>query len=110
MSNHSIRIHHTREKIVDVFCEALSDHISKCKENGIRRTEFNISIWYNSSTGELSAVHKKGWKHADGITPYRYMFKDYELEIADRFRTAGYHIEPAAHWNGLHRRTREISW
>lgn len=31
-------------------------------------------------------------------------------EIVDRFRTAGYHIEPATHWNGLRRRTREISW
>lgn len=110
MPTHSLRIHHTREEIVNVFCEALTDHINKCKNNGIHRTEFNISIWYNSATGELSATHQKRWKHADGITPYRYMFKDYETEITDHFRAAGYHIEPAVNWNGLRRRTREISW
>lgn len=107
---HNLRIHHTREQIVNAFCEALEDHIAKCKAKGIHHTNFNISIWFNPATGELSAIHKKEWKHTAGITPYRYMFKDYETEIAERFLAAGYHIEPAAHWNGIYRRTREISW
>lgn len=100
---------HTREEIVNTFCENLMMKIQECANKGRHDMCFDATVYYHKPSGKIFASHNKEWKPGDW-TPYHYHFDDYASEVKEKFRQAGYIIKPTGYIGGVWQLTEDICW
>lgn len=111
ISAKDLNMEHSREEIINCFCDSLMEKIKQKAANGNRITSFDSSIWYYSPTKEITIKPDyEKWTEQDKWDCYKYSFSDYKDEIKKRFEKAGYIIKPTGYIGGVYQRTEDIMW
>ena len=106
-----LKVEHTREEIINAFCENLMNRIQKATSDGRHKTCFDASIYYDCISGkiygtypdELRGTHRR-------LDPYKYLLDDYASEVKLKFIKAGYTIKPTGYIGGVWQLTEDICW
>lgn len=106
-----IKCQNSREDIIDTFCVNLIEKIQKCAEDGYHSCCFDATVYYENDTGKLYHSYQDKWRGVAGAyDTYKYRFDDYQTEIKERFRKAGYIIKPTGYIGGVWQLTEDICW
>lgn len=100
---------HSRADIIECFCDNLMQHIQKAASEGRNSYVFNATVYYHKETGEIYSKLPQGHKYQEWDF-YKYSFSDYEDEIREKFRKAGYTIKPTGYIGGVWQRSETIFW
>lgn len=92
----------TKQDIIDAFCDKLMETIKVKNKEGYRKTVFY-------ACGGYFDTHTKKFTHKDNGGQY-YRWDDYEDEIAELFRFAGYTIKPTGYIGGVWQLSKDIMW
>ena len=107
-----LKVGQSRQDIVDAFCENLMQKINKAIEDGYRKICFDASVYLHKPTNKVFGILPDDWlKTKDWeVMPRGYYFSDYEDEIREKFRKAGYKIKPTGCIGGVWQLTEDIMW
>ena len=99
----------SREEIVNAFCENLMLKIQEKANEGKHDCCFRASVYYHKESGKICSQLPKGYKPNEWDC-YKYSFCDYEDEVREKFRAAGYIVRPTGYIGGVWQRTEDICW
>lgn len=106
-----VKCQNSRENIVDVFCVNLMDKIQEAAANGRHSCCFDATVYYENSTGRLYYSYQDKWRGKPGAyDTYKYRFDDYQDEVRERFRRAGYVVKHTGCIADVWQLTEEICW
>lgn len=100
---------HTRQEIVDMFCQNIMIGINRAVSEGSHKTNFAGYICYHKPSGEIAPRQKPEWKWED-CDNYHYSFRDYRDEVKAAFVKAGYIIKPTGYIGGVWQNSEDICW
>lgn len=103
-----IKCGHSREDIINAFCENLMHKIQNNAKEGRHRMCFDASAYHHIQSDKMYGEYDRSWKSKDYDLPYR--FDDYADEIKKRFQKAGYIIKPTGYIGGVWQLTEDIYW
>ena len=106
-----IKCGHSREEIVNAFCENLMERIQEKAKEGGHKICLDAHVYYEYETGKLYSTFQEKWRgKGDVYDSYKYRFDDYVDEVKAKFRQAGYVIKPTGYIGGVWQLTEDIMW
>ena len=107
-----LKVTQTRQDIVDAFCENLMQKINEAIKNGKHMICFDASVYLHKPSNKVFGILPKDWLTTKDweVMPRGYYFSDYEDEVREKFRKAGYKIKPTGYIGGVWQLTEDISW
>ena len=104
-----VKCDYSREDIVNLFCENLMSKIQDRAADGDHSMCFDASVYYHTPSRKLFSQYDNAWKKGE-CEFYKYRFDDYEDEVREKFRQAGYVIKPTGYIGGVWQKTETIWW
>lgn len=98
----------SREDIVNAFCENLMKTIQEKAREGKHDCCFHAIAYCHKESGMVYGQRQEGWKNSD--YEFKYAFCDYEDEVREKFRAAGYIVRPTGYIGGVWQQTEDICW